>query len=81
MANAIAKARRRWTPLNLTYSRQVSGALNQNYDANYQAYDPDRSLVPLDILFTVKVTDPKGVIDSGVINSKLTDVRWYENVR
>lgn len=80
MANAIAKARRRWTPLNLTYSRQVSGALNQNYDANYQAYDPDRSLVPLDILFTVKVTDPKGVIDSGVINSKLTDVRWYENV-
>lgn len=79
MARTIAKTRKRYTPLDLAYSRSVSGALNQNYDANYQAYDPDRSLVPLEILFTVRATDPKGMIAPGIINSKLTDVRWYLN--
>ena len=80
MAKALAKTRKRYTPLDLAYSRSVSGALNQTYDANYQTYDPDRGLVPLEILFTVRATDPKGVIAPGIINSKLTDIRWYENV-
>lgn len=80
MARALAKTRKRYTPLDLAYSSSVSGALNQNYDASYQTYDPDRGLVPLEILFTVKATDPKKVINPGVINSKLTDVKWYENV-
>lgn len=80
MAKALAKTRKRYTPLDLAYSRSVSGALNQTYDANYQTYDPDRGLVPLEILFTVRATDPKGVITPGIINSKLTDIRWYENV-
>lgn len=80
MAKALAKTRKRYTPLDLVYSSSVSGALNQNYDASYQTYDPDRGLVPLEILFTVRATDPKKVIDPGIINGKLTDVRWYENV-
>lgn len=80
MARALAKTRKRYTPLDLAYSSSVSGALNQNYDASYQTYDPDRGLVPLEILFTVKATDPKKVINPGIINSKLTDVKWYENV-
>ena len=80
MARALAKTRKRYTPLDLAYSSSVSGALNQNYDASYQTYDPDRGLVPLEILFTVRATDPKKVINPGVINSKLTDVKWYENV-
>ena len=80
MARALAKTRKRYTPLDLAYSSSVSGALNQNYDASYQTYDPDRGLVPLEILFTVRATDPKKVIDPGIINGKLTDVRWYENV-
>ena len=80
MAKALAKTRKRYTPLDLAYSRSVSGALNQTYDANYQTYDPDRGLVPLEILFTVRATDPKGVSAPGIINSKLTDIRWYENV-
>lgn len=80
MAKALAKTRKRYTPLDLAYSSSVSGALNQNYDASYQTYDPDRGLVPLEILFTVRATDPKKVIDPGIINGKLTDVRWYENV-
>ena len=80
MARALAKTRKRYTPLDLAYSSSVSGALNQNYDASYQTYDPDRGLVPLEILFTVRATDPKKVINPGIINSKLTDVKWYENV-
>ena len=80
MARALARTRKRYTPLDLAYSSSVSGALNQNYDASYQTYDPDRGLVPLEILFTVRATDPKNVIDPGIINGKLTDVRWYENV-
>lgn len=80
MAKALAKTRKRYTPLDLVYSSSVSGALNQNYDASYQTYDPDRGLVPLEILFTVRATDTKRVIDPGVINSKLTDIKWYENV-
>lgn len=79
MARALARTRKRYTPLDLAYSSSVSGALNQNYDASYQTYDPDRGLVPLEILFTVRATDPKKV-NSGVINSKLTNVKWYENV-
>uniref|UniRef100_UPI004027DAB6 hypothetical protein n=1 Tax=Butyricimonas virosa TaxID=544645 RepID=UPI004027DAB6 len=80
MARALAKTRKRYTPLDLAYSSSVSGALNQNYDASYQTYAPDRGLVPLEILFTVRATDTKRVIDPGVINSKLTDIKWYENV-
>lgn len=80
MAKALAKTRKRYTPLDLVYSSSVSGALNQNYDASYQTYDPDRGLVPLEILFTVRASDTKRVIDPGVINSKLTDIKWYENV-
>lgn len=80
MARALARTRKRYTPLDLAYSSSVSGALNQNYDASYQTYDPDRGLIPLEILFTVRATDPKKVIDPGIINGKLTDVRWYENV-
>lgn len=80
MAKALAKTRKRYTPLDLAYSTSVSGALNQNYDASYQTYDPDRGLVPLEILFTVRASDTKRVIDPGVINSKLTDIKWYENV-
>ena len=80
MARALAKTRKRYTPLDLAYSSSVSGALNQNYDASYQTYDPDRGLVPLEILFTVRASDTKRVIDPGVINSKLTDIKWYENV-
>lgn len=80
MARALARTRKRYTPLDLAYSTSVSGALNQNYDASYQTYDPDRGLVPLEILFTVRATDPRKVINPGVINSKLTNVKWYENV-
>lgn len=80
MARALARTRKRYTPLDLAYSSSVSGALNQNYDASYQAYDPDRGLVPLEILFTVKATDPKKVINPGIINKNLTDIKWYENV-
>lgn len=80
MARALAKTRKIYTPLDLAYSSSVSGALNQNYDASYQTYAPDRGLVPLEILFTVRATDTKRVIDPGVINSKLTDIKWYENV-
>ena len=79
MARALARTRKRYTPLDLAYSSSVSGALNQNYDASYQTYDPDRGLVPLEILFTVRATDPRKV-NPGIINSKLTDVKWYENV-
>ena len=80
MAKALAKTRKRYTPLDLVYSSSVSGALNQNYDASYQTYDPDRGLVPLEILFTVRATDPKKVINPGIINKNLTDIKWYENV-
>lgn len=80
MARALARTRKRYTPLDLAYSSSVSGALNQNYDASYQTYDPDRGLVPLEILFTVRATDPKKVINPGIINKNLTDVKWYENV-
>ena len=76
MAKALAKTRKRYTPLDLVYSSSVSGALNQNYDASYQTYDPDRGLVPLEILFTVRATDPKKVINPGIIYKTLTDIKW-----
>ena len=80
MAKAIAITRKRFTPLDLAVSTTVSGALNQTYDAAYQSYDPDRSLLPLEILVMVRATDPAGVIFPGIINKSLTDIRWYENV-
>lgn len=80
MAKAIAITRKRFTPLDLAVSTTVSGALNQTYDAAYQSYDPDRGLIPLDIIVTVRATDPAGVISPGIINKSLTDIRWHENV-
>lgn len=80
MAKAIAITRKRFTPLDLAVSTTVSGALNQTYDAAYQSYAPDRSLLPLEILVMVRATDPAGVIFPGIINKSLTDIRWYENV-
>lgn len=69
-------------PLQVDISFAVVGSVppKQNFNAATKEYTPDYSLVPLTIQPTVGVLDKDGIIASGSVNSKLTNIRWRETI-
>lgn len=69
-------------PLQVDFSFVVVGSVppKQNYNADTNEYTPDYTLVPLTIQPRVGVVDKDGVIASGSVNAKLTNIRWREIV-
>ena len=57
----------------------VGGSTVQQYNATIGEHIPDWTLVPLVIQPVVFIADPDGKIASGIKNSELTDINWYEN--
>lgn len=57
----------------------AEGTLTQEYDANNKIYTPDRRIRPTAILPVCGITDTSEIIESGIVNRYITDVKWYEN--
>lgn len=57
----------------------VEGTLTQEYDANNKIYTPDRRIRPTAVLPVCSITDPSGMIEDGIVNRYITDIKWYEN--
>ena len=55
------------------------GALVQDYDVDNKIYTPDRRIRPTMIQPVCSITDPSGILENGVVNRYITDVKWYEN--
>ena len=76
----MAVLNRVYSPLRTQFSMDVvEGTLTQEYDANNKIYTPDRRIRPTAILPVCSITDPSGIIENGVVNRYITDVKWYEN--
>lgn len=69
-------------PLQIDVSLSVEGSVpdRQNYDADTSEYTPDYTLTPLTLQPRVSRMDKDQILPSGIINSGLTNIRWYENV-
>lgn len=71
---------RTYSPLRTQLSMLVAeGSLTQDYDADNKVYTPDRRIRPTAIQPICSITDPAGILDNGVVNSYITDIKWYEN--
>lgn len=71
---------RTYSPLRTQLSMLVAeGSLTQDYNADNKVYTPDRRIRPTAIQPVCRITDPAGILDNGVINRYITDVKWYEN--
>lgn len=69
-----------YSPLLTQLSLSVKeGALIQDYDVDNKIYTPDRRIRPTMIQPQCSVVDREGVIESGIVNRYITDVKWYEN--
>ena len=68
----------KFTPLQLSVSMTLEGSVpnEQTYDADSGEYAPDYSLTPAAIKPTVGIIDRDGILQSGCVNSQLTDVSW-----
>lgn len=68
----------KFTPLQLSVSMTLEGSVpnEQTYDADSGEYAPDYSLTPAAIKPTVGIIDKDGILQSGCVNSQLTDVSW-----
>ena len=68
----------KFTPLQLSVSMTLEGSVpnEQTYDADSGEYAPDYSLTPAVIKPTVGIIDRDGILQSGCVNSQLTDVSW-----
>lgn len=76
----MAIINRVYSPLRTQLSMDVAeGTLTQEYDANNKIYTPDRRIRPTAILPVCGITDTSEIIESGIVNRYITDVRWYEN--
>lgn len=52
----------------------------QIYQADKAEYTPDYTLTPLTLFPRCNATDPEAITKVGVVNSKLTNMNWYERV-
>lgn len=70
----------KYTPLQVHYSKSVSGSvpLEQSYDADQDEYSPDYGLTPCALQPIVGIIDRDGLLQSGCVNSELTDIAWYK---
>ena len=76
----MAVINRVYSPLRTQLSMDVAeGILTQEYDANNKIYTPDRRIRPTAILPVCGITDTSEMIESGIVNRYITDVKWYEN--
>lgn len=76
----MAIINRVYSPLRTQLSMDVAeGTLTQEYDANNKIYTPDRRIRPTAILPVCGITDTSEIIESGIVNRYITDVKWYEN--
>lgn len=76
----MAVLNRVYSPLRTQLSMDVAeGILTQEYDANNKIYTPDRRIRPTAILPVCGITDTSEMIESGIVNRYITDVKWYEN--
>lgn len=76
----MAVINRVYSPLRTQLSMEVAeGTLTQEYDANNKIYTPDRRIRPTAILPVCGITDTSEIIESGIVNRYITDVKWYEN--
>ncbi|EOA57438.1 hypothetical protein HMPREF1214_02953 [Bacteroides sp. HPS0048] len=76
----MAVINRVYSPLRTQLSMDVAeGTLTQEYDANNKIYTPDRRIRPTAILPVCGITDASEIIESGIVNRYITDVKWYEN--
>lgn len=68
-----------YDPVNVSVSMDTSeGTLTQEYNVDTSEYVPDRRVRPAAIQPVVRVSDPAGLVENGVVNSMLTDIKWYE---
>ena len=76
----MAVLNRVYSPLRTQFSMDVvEGTLTQEYDANNKIYTPDRRIRPTAVLPVCGITDPSGMIEDGIVNRYITDIKWYEN--
>lgn len=68
-----------FSPLRVSAGMVVTeGVLTQEYDPNSSEYMPDRRIRPAAVLPVVRVSDPSGLLEDGVANKLLADIRWFE---
>ena len=69
-----------WKPLQLQISLAVEGSVpdQQNYNADTKEFTPDYTITPVIIQPVISILDKDEVIPAGMINHKLTNIRWYE---
>lgn len=76
----MAVLNRVYSPLRTQFSMDVvEGTLTQEYDVNNKIYTPDRRIRPTAVLPVCSITDPSGMIEDGIVNRYITDIKWYEN--
>lgn len=69
----------KYTPLQVNTSKTISGSvpLEQTYDANQNEYAPNYELTPCVLQPVVGIIDRDNILESGRVNSELTDIAWY----
>lgn len=69
----------KYTPLQVNTSKTISGSvpLEQTYDANQNEYTPNYELTPCALQPVVGIIDRDNILESGRVNSELTDIAWY----
>lgn len=69
-----------YRPLQTSCDIEVVGSVpsKQVYQADFKEYTPDYTLTPLTLFPRCNATDPDAVNKIGLVNSKLTNMRWYE---
>lgn len=69
----------KYTPLQVNTSKTISGSvpLEQTYDANQNEYVPNYELTPCALQPVVGIIDRDNILESGRVNSELTDIAWY----
>lgn len=69
----------KYTPLQVNTSKTISGSvpLEQTYDANQNEYAPNYELTPCALQPVVGIIDRDNILESGRVNSELTDIAWY----
>jgi hypothetical protein len=69
-----------YSPLLLSHGLTVTGSVpsKQSYNADEDEYEPDYTLTPLVVQPFVRIMDKDGVLVTGSVNEKLTNMSWTE---
>lgn len=71
-----------YRPLQTSGKIEVVGSVPsvQVYQADKGDYTPDYTLTPLTLFPRCNATDPSALTVPGTVNSKLTNMQWYETI-